>query len=91
MKRFRGGPEFKAHTLLYHSTLGLRVLIKKKKKHRQREEEEKEEATEARYRGTSPIRKRPNPGTTLGHLGIDLRQGPGRVRFVISEVTLYLY
>ena len=32
VKRFRGGLVFKAHRLLYHSTLGLRV-IKKKKKH----------------------------------------------------------
>ena len=29
MKRFRGGPVFKAHRLLYHSTLGLRVIKKK--------------------------------------------------------------
>ena len=31
MQRFRGGLVFKAHTLLYHSTLGLRVIKKKKK------------------------------------------------------------
>ena len=31
MKRFRGGIVFKAHRLLYHSTLGLRVIKKKKK------------------------------------------------------------
>ena len=30
MKRFRGGLVFKAHILLSHSTLGLRVLKKKK-------------------------------------------------------------
>jgi len=30
MKRFRGGLVFKAHRLLYHSTLGLRVIKKKK-------------------------------------------------------------
>ena len=29
MKRFRGGLVFKAHRLLYHSTLGLRVIKKK--------------------------------------------------------------
>ena len=29
--RFRGGLAFKAHRLLYHSTLGLRVIKKKKK------------------------------------------------------------
>jgi len=33
VKRFRGGLVFKAHRLLYHSTLGLRVIKKKKKTH----------------------------------------------------------
>jgi len=32
VKRFRGGFVFKAHRLLYPSTLGLRVIKKKKKK-----------------------------------------------------------
>jgi len=32
VERFRGGLVFKAHRLLYHSTLGSRVLKKKKKK-----------------------------------------------------------
>jgi len=31
VKRFRGGLVCKAHRLLYHSTLGLRVIKKKKK------------------------------------------------------------
>jgi len=31
--QFRGGLVFKAHRLLYHSTLGLRVIKKKKKVH----------------------------------------------------------
>jgi len=31
MKRFRGGLVFKAHRLLYHSILGMRVIMKKKK------------------------------------------------------------
>ena len=31
MKRFRGGLVFKASRLVYHSTLGLRVIKKKKK------------------------------------------------------------
>ena len=31
MKWFRGGLAFKAHRLLYHSTLGLRVIKKKMK------------------------------------------------------------
>jgi len=30
--RFRGGLVFKAHKLLYHSTLGLRVINKKKRR-----------------------------------------------------------
>ena len=33
MQRFRGELVFKAHRLLYHSTLGLRVIKKKKKIH----------------------------------------------------------
>ena len=32
MKRFRGGLVFKAHRLLYHSTLGLSVIKKTKKR-----------------------------------------------------------
>jgi len=31
VQRFRGGLVFKAHRLLYHSTLGSRVIKKKKK------------------------------------------------------------
>ena len=31
MKKFRGGLVFKAHRLVYHSTLGSRVIKKKKK------------------------------------------------------------
>jgi len=31
VKWFRGGLVFKAHRILYHSTLGLRVITKKKK------------------------------------------------------------
>jgi len=31
VKRFRGGLVFKAHRLVYHSTLGLTVIKKKKK------------------------------------------------------------
>ena len=34
VKRFRGGLVFKAHRLLYHSTLGLRVIKQKKKQER---------------------------------------------------------
>ena len=30
MKRFRGGLVFKTHRLVYHSTLGLRIIKKKK-------------------------------------------------------------
>jgi len=32
MQRFRGGLVFKAHRLVYHSTLGWKVMKKKKKK-----------------------------------------------------------
>ena len=32
VQRFRGGLVLKAHRLLYHSTLGLRVVTKKKRK-----------------------------------------------------------
>jgi len=32
VKRFRGGLVFKAHRLVYHSTLGLRVIQLKKEK-----------------------------------------------------------
>ena len=32
VKRFRGGLVFKAHRLVYHSTLGLRAIKKKRKK-----------------------------------------------------------
>ena len=31
MKRFRGGLVFKAHRLVYHATLGLRVIKKREK------------------------------------------------------------
>ena len=34
MKRFRGGLVFKAHVLVYHSTLGSRVINKKKRSRR---------------------------------------------------------
>ena len=40
MKRFRGGLVVKAHRLVYHSTLGWRVIKKKKE---EKEEEEKED------------------------------------------------
>ena len=35
VKRFRGGLVFKAHRLVYHSTLGLGVIKKKKKRYKQ--------------------------------------------------------
>jgi len=34
VQRFRGGLVFEAHRLVYHSTLGLRVIKQKKKKRR---------------------------------------------------------
>ena len=52
MKRFRGGLVFKAHRLLHHSTLGLRV-IKKRRRRRynpkrglQEKEQDEEEAVD---------------------------------------------
>ena len=39
MKRFRGGLVFKALRLVYHSTLGSRVIKKKKKKGKEEEED----------------------------------------------------
>ena len=38
------------------------------------------------YRGTSLIRKRQTPQDPPRTLGIGLRQGPGEVRFLVSEV-----
>jgi len=32
VQRFRGGLVFKAHRLLYHSTLGLRVMKKRRRR-----------------------------------------------------------
>ena len=32
-KRFRGGLVFKAHSLVYHSTLGSRVIKKEERRH----------------------------------------------------------
>jgi len=34
VKRFQGGLVFKTHRLLYHSTLGSRVITKKRRRHR---------------------------------------------------------
>jgi len=45
--RFRGGLVFKAHRLVYHSTLGLRVIKKK-------EEEDAREGVEARWSSRLP-------------------------------------
>jgi len=53
VKRSRGGLVFKAHRLLYHSTLGLRV-IKKKKRVENREEERPSRFSEARFSGSAP-------------------------------------
>ena len=59
VQRFRGGLVFKAHRLLYHSTLGLRVMKKK-------DLEVELEVVDLGVglgvdRGTSLIRKRPPP------------------------------
>jgi len=73
VKRFRGGLVFKAHRLVYHSTLGLRV-IKKKKKSREREFPAFKGfpvmvTTSAEfkvYRGASLIRNTHPPRITIG-------------------------
>ena len=44
--------------------------------------------TYVRYRGTSPIRKRPHPKNLPKTLDIGPRKGPSEVRFFISEVSL---
>ena len=41
VKRFRGGLVFKAHRLVYHSTLGLRVIKKEKKQSKARVERDR--------------------------------------------------
>ena len=43
VKPFRGGLVFKAHRLVYHSTLGLRVIKKKRERERARERERERE------------------------------------------------
>ena len=43
MKRFRGGLVFKVHRLLYHSTLGLRVIKKKRRERKHLFGREKED------------------------------------------------
>ena len=59
VQRFRGGLVVKAHKLLYHSTLGLRVIKKKQKcglqtlRERSKGERERSSLTE-RFRGTRP-------------------------------------
>jgi len=57
VKQFRGGLVFKADRLLYHSTLGLRVIKKKKKKGRVLSKKKR-----VVYRGASLIRNRPPLG-----------------------------
>ena len=42
------------------------------------------------YRGASPIRKRSPPSDLPRTLGIGLRQGARGVRFLVSEVPLYI-
>ena len=56
MKRFRGGLVFKAHRLLYHSTLGVRMIKKK------RGTEGHPPKPHQPYSGTSLIRKHPPLG-----------------------------
>ena len=80
VQRFRGGLVFKAHRLVYHSTLGL-IVIKKKKNltheawmptHVELSFGPRQNAPLSQsvgfrgYRGTSLIRNSPPPRTTIG-------------------------
>jgi len=62
MQRFRGGLVFKAHRLVYHSTLGLRVIKKHHAEQRGRRVVVHRPREPCRlYRGTSLIRNSPPP------------------------------
>jgi len=68
VKRFRGGLVFEAHRLLYHSTLGLRVITKKDSPAAKRGGPHgglpptRHHPTRGLYKGTSLTRKHPPLG-----------------------------
>ena len=47
VQRFRGGLVFKAHRLVYHSTIGLIVIKKKKKKNKKKKKKKKKTSLSA--------------------------------------------
>ena len=53
MQRFRGGLVFKAHGLLYHSTLGLRVIKKKRRLEEGRRDNRGSRPPESEYTNTA--------------------------------------
>ena len=82
MNRFRGGLVFKAHGLLYHSTLCLRV-IKKKKKHSDTTSPQRGDASALLIAWVCTTRRRV-PASEISYQGLakgDLRAG-GRVQGV---------
>ena len=87
-KRFRGGLVFEAHRLLYHSTLGLRVI---KKKRRSLLDTEKALAQVLQVHGRSRVqgylahKKQPPPQGHHRALGIILLKGPRGGWFLMSE------
>jgi len=67
VQRFRGGLAFKAHSFVYHSTLGLRVIKKKKKVGNVSGQDVVHKLCGlAPYRGTSLIRNTLPPRITIG-------------------------
>ena len=74
MQRFRGRLVFKAHRLLYHSTLGLRVSKKQKKK--------KDEASHLDLNAWSRARPQDRIGIRGGIDGINRNDG---IRFNDTE------
>ena len=95
MKRFREGLVFKAHILLYHSTLGLRVIKKVEPPAPPFSGESSDTGAAAPagrvmvYRGTSPIRKRTPLGPYRRTIPRALWGSWGGGRFLMGEVPLY--
>ena len=69
VERLRGGLVFKAHRLVYHSTLGSRVMMKKKKFKVETWIVEARKRANSHYRGISRIRNSPPPKDHCRALG----------------------
>ena len=89
MKRFRGGLVFKAHRLLYHSTLGSRVIKKKK---------EERVKMECWWQGNTPLHDAALRGRTTTAVALvlffcfffTLITGPGRsLSLKLSDTRVY--